>query len=146
LGYFKADVIKTYTMNFENRLLSRFEQLDGFSVDTPIAVITDGEYVYGRKVSEDVNLFPKIKNSAGFRFNIIGLQKPNESTRKAKILMENLLGVELNTASEEEIEDIKNTEEYKSMGVYPALDSVKMINGIAVANFIDNSKLEESGK
>lgn len=138
LGYFKADVIKTFTVNFENRLLLRFEQLEGFSIDMPIAVITDGEYVYGKKISEDINLFPKIKNAAGFRYNIIGTQEPGSSTRKAKVLIENLLGVSLKTADKEQIEKIMKTDEYKSMGVYPAFDSVKIIDGVAVANFIDN--------
>ena len=52
--------------------------------------------------------------------------------------MRNLLGIELKTASKEEIEEIMKTDEYKSMGVYPAHTSVKMINGVAVVNFIEN--------
>ncbi len=136
--YFKADVIKTFTMNFENRLFSRFEQIEGFTLDTPIAVISDGRYVYGKDIGENYDLFPKIKGNVGFRFNIMGLGINSQvATIDAKILIENLLGISVNTATEEQIEEIMKTDEYKSMGVYPAFDSAKMINGVAVINMCD---------
>ncbi len=118
----------------------RFEQLDGFTLDTPVAIITDSRYVFGKKLSEYDELFPNIKNSRMLRSHIMGLWNGPKATGRTKILMRNILGIDLNTVTEEEIEEIKKTEEYKSMGVYPAYDSVKMINGTAVANFIENKQ------
>lgn len=142
--YQKAEVITENTKNFENRLLGRFEQLEGFTIDTKFAVIADNNYLFGKNVREHWGNFPYITNDQGnYGFYITGVRDLNKSSYKTRHLMKNLLGVELNTASGEEIEEIKKTDEYKSMGVYPAFDSVKMINGIAVVNFDDRSKDEK---
>jgi len=145
--YQKLDVITENTKSFESRLLGRFEQLEGFNINTKFTIMADNYYLFDKHVRQHWGNFPYIVNDQGnYGFYITGLRDLNKANYKTRMLMKNLLGVELNTASGEEIEDIKNTEEYKSMGVYPAFDSVKMINGIAVVNFVDNSKSEESRK
>ncbi len=142
--YQKAEVITENTKNFENRLLGRFEQLEGFTIDTKFAIMADNDYLFGKNVRDHWRNFPYIANDQGnYGFYVTGLRDLNKANYKTRNLMKNLLGVELNTASGEEIEEIKKTDEYKNMGVYPAFDSVKMINGIAVVNFDDRSKDEE---
>ncbi len=147
--YQKVDVVTENTKSFESRLLGRFEQLEGFDINTKFTLITDNNYLLNKHVRrEHWGQFPYIVNDQGYYgFYITGLRdKEVVSNHKHRLLMKNLLGVELNTASAEEIEEIKKTDEYKSMGVYPAFDSVKMINGIAVANFIDNGDDENKNQ
>ena len=137
--YQKADYITEATKSFESRLLGRFEQLDGFTINTKFTIIADNNYLFGKNVREHWSKFPYIANDQGnYGFYITGLRDLNKSSYKTRNLMKNLLGVELNTASLEEVEEIMKTDEYKSMGVYPAKTSVKMINGIAVVNFREN--------
>jgi len=134
--YQKADYITENTKSFETRLLGRFEQLEGFTLDTKFAVIADNLNFYGKNIQEVRAILPHIKNDQGFYgYNVIGLRDQVSASFKTKMLMRNFLGIELDTASPEETEEIIKTDEYKSMGVYPAYDSVKMINGIAVVNF-----------
>ena len=75
----------------------------------------------------------------GFEYRVVGFKGYNEADFRMERLMRNMIGAELKAASDEEREKIMKTDEYKSMGVYPAYDSVKMINGIAVVNFIENN-------
>ncbi len=116
--------------------MGRFEQLEGFTIDTKFTIIADNLNFYGKNINEIRAIIPHIQNDQGFYgYNVVGLRDQKSVNLKTRNLMRNLLGIELNTASSEEIEEIMKTDEYKSMGVYPAYDSVKMINGIAVVNF-----------
>ena len=144
LLYFKLDVLKTNTVSFFTRMYSRFEQLEGFTDKTPIAFIVDGKEFLDKSVNQSYAVFPNTKTLLMIRYNVIsgfaeGTHKPPYyATFKNSDFLKNLLGIIIPRASTEQIEEIMKTDEYKSMGVYPDYDSVKMINGIAVANFIDN--------
>ena len=144
--YLKADYVAENTESFLTRLLSRFEQLEGFTKETKFTVIYDNSKFRGNSISEEITAFNMNRRYAsfpnyldpGFEYRVVGFKGYNEADFRMERLMKNMIGAELKAASDEEREKIMKTDEYKSMGVYPAETSVKMINGIAVVNFIEN--------
>ncbi len=146
--YLKADYVMENTKSFVTRLISRFEQLDGFNKDTKFTIIYDNWNFTENPIGKGIDVFPiggrymTFPNlpEPGFTYRIVGFKGKDNAAFAMEKLMRNLIGVEFKAASKEETEEIKKTDEYKSMGVYPEQTSVKMINGIAVVNFIDGGK------
>ena len=146
--YLKADYVMENTKSFVTRLISRFEQLDGFNKDTKFTIIYDNLDFKENPIGKKNNVFP-IGGSymtfpnlyePGFTYRVVGFKGKDNAAFAMEKLMRNLAGAEFKAASKEEMEEIKKTDEYKSMEAYPAKTSVKMINGIAVVNFIERGK------
>lgn len=55
-----------------------------------------------------------------------------------KTLLRNTLGVSVNYCSHDEFIDIFTSDEYKTMGVYPADSSIQKINGIITVKLVDD--------
>lgn len=138
------------TKSFVTRLISRFEQLDGFNKDTKFTIIYDNWNFTENPIGKGIDVFPiggrymtfPNLHEPGFTYRIVGFKGKDNAAFAMEKLMRNLIGVEFKAASKEETEEIKKTDEYKSMGVYPEQTSVKMINGIAVVNFREEKNVK----
>ncbi len=122
-----------------NRLYSRIEAIDGYSMDMQIAIISSNrsEYVkYGRiypEIIEDTGIWQKY-----IGFNDLASTRISYATNRAVRFMNNVLDVGVIGAEPKQIDKIVMSKEYKDMGVYPSDDGIKIIDGILVVNFEDN--------
>lgn len=138
LYYSKISLYYEYTTAFYNRVLERIESLPGYETDMPVAILSDRTVVpYG----DDTSLYSdRIIDDQGLWGKFTGLNHgmgaESTVTQKGIAIMKNSLGVPLTGATMGQINEIKETKEYKQMGVWPESDSVKLIDGIAVVNFL----------
>ena len=145
--YFRMSMYYEYTYAFYNRVLDRIEGLDGYRKEYPIAITGklpssgfDGSQVKYNEIMHDTGLWGEI----------VGLNsvKPSANTNKLRKFISNYLGVSLGrAATEEEIEQILNSDKFLSMPIWPAKDSAKIINGIVVVK-LDNpydAKIDKIG-
>ena len=116
------------TKSFVTRLISRFEQLDGFNKDTKFTIIYDNLDFKENPIGKKNNVFP-IGGSymtfpnlyePGFTYRVVGFKGKDNAAFAMEKLMRNLAGAEFKAASKEEMEELKKTDEYKSMEAYPA--------------------------
>ena len=135
--YLKLTSYYEQTSMFYNRLLTRIELTDGFREDMPIAVISNsGSNFYGIKDND----FPVIQKDQGLWGRFIGINSSSMISNNIKVvsLMENIFGINLKRASEEDLKTVLESEEIKNMRVYPEKDSIKIIDDILVVNLCYN--------
>lgn len=132
------------TMAFYNRMYSRIEETENFSPDMPIVVMEDATGKHYNYIDNSLNV---IINDPGIRRGILGISewKNREYIANGKIndFLRCALGVDVKTLKDQkQIDEIKQTEEYKNMGRYPDKDGIKIINGTVVVNFLYHFSLE----
>lgn len=139
--YLGSQLTANQAMAFLNRLAMRIEMVDHFDIKTvPVAFIgSPNDLQYPHTLSE----FYSLNNVVGvcfenvpetdFEENILLNSVANTNFQQ----MERYLGVKYRIATDEEIKDIRETEQYNEMATYPAADSLKIIDGILVVKFID---------
>ncbi|PHV70168.1 hypothetical protein CS063_11870 [Sporanaerobium hydrogeniformans] len=132
-NYLKQEAVNEYTMLFENRLFTRIEQYPGFTNKMPIAILSDKNISY--MGINDSPFFPKIINDTGIYLKYSGLAA--YPSLKTVSLMENYLGVDLVHASDEQVNLVLLSDEYKEMGTYPSAEGIKIIDGVLVVNLYD---------
>lgn len=66
------------------------------------------------------------------------------TSHKVTTLLKNIIGVDFNGVSKEDIEKIQNTQEYNNMGIYPDESSIKIINDIIVVNMINDINVKQN--
>lgn len=133
--YLKLDVYSQRTVLLNQRIFARIEQLPEFSSKTPIAIFANNSAdVYGVKEND----FTDIKYDRGLWGQFIGMKVGNEQSASWKFsaLTKNLFGVPTTPADAETIAQIRATDEYLNMGVWPAQDSIAVIDGTIVVNFL----------
>lgn len=135
--YLKLETYYERTLNMNNRILSRIEQLEGFTSDMPIAILSNiRSNIYG---PEDPNEFAAIKYDVGLRGQYIGYcEHPGDeaiASKKTCAMIQNILGVKLKPATQEQIDLIINSEQYLDMEKWPSKDAVKIIDGVVAVNF-----------
>jgi len=138
--YMKADILTQRTESFYERLASAVESTEGYESGMNLLVL--GTYP-NRNYRMAENEFDKIIiNDVGLRNEIIGLPKGKDSrnTEKVHNYLESILGLDLKNGfkaerADHKIAKILASEEYAKMGMWPAEDSVKVINDYVVVNF-----------
>ena len=104
-----------------------------------VAIIVDFTSDINNTEFDNYSDFPEISGERGLRKNYIGIyQGEANSTKKTVSFFNSILGADVKAATAAEIENIKQTQEYKNMAVYPAKDSIKVIDGVMVVNFCNN--------
>ena len=136
--YIKLETIYNYTINLNNRLLTRIENTEGYSSDTPIMFVG----TEGSKFNKELYHFPNVNDKLTYDQTLWGGKYIGyadlysyENDKKIFKMINHQFGIELIRASDEEREKVLKTKEYKKMGTYPNEDSIKIINDILVVNF-----------
>ena len=119
------------------RILSRIETMPEFEAGQKVAILANNTVpVYQSKRSE----FNEIKYDVGLRTQFVGfgegIGNEHVTSWKGCALINNMLGVSLEPASKEEIAAIRRSEEYMRMDIWPAQDSIAVIDGTIVVNFL----------
>lgn len=127
LAYFNMEgrVNKTYGMTI--RMVDRIEQVDGFTFETPVLFCGSIRY-------------PTTNQTSGYLEGMIGTTGNDFiiSDIFYKVYIDNTLNLKFPTPDQRTIETIKNSEQFKSMPLWPAKDSVQMIDGTIVVKVNDN--------
>lgn len=145
LYYLKVETAYKHTIAIDNRILSRIESMEEFDINMPFVVLSNpGDIVYGKSTyQEAVEMFPYIISDPGISGIFIdgfGASTYEDATLRVVNLIKNNFGVELKMANNEQIDSVLMSKEYKKMGVWPSPDSVAVINGVMVVNFVDLNK------
>lgn len=111
---------KTY--GFCIRLADRIEQTPGYYQGMPIAMIG----VIGEENYPETDITGKITGSmTGIGGDYLLYTRTNYQA-----FMKNYLGITIQLVTDEEMLAIYDSEEYQSMGSYPAADAVKVVDGV----------------
>lgn len=121
IAYYNMNLSYQKSYAIAENVLDRIENTDEFLTATNTVALI------GRYDCPTENLHGLVPNIMGVS-NDSFLNDPNHYT----VMWRYCFGIEINLASYEEMSAIKETEEFKSMAVYPAKDSVKYIDGIIV--------------
>ncbi len=140
--YLKVEDYYENSVAFYNRLYARMEATEGYYADIPIALFANrtADYVQGGVST------PGIIESPGLLNKYIGITRYDTEfyNKKSIEMMENILGISIVMATEEQYESIKHSLAYQDMAVYPAEGSIAFINGVMVVNFVDPTLVESN--
>lgn len=127
LAYFNMEnrVNKVYGMTV--RMVDRIEQVDGFTFETP--VLFWGDTRYSTESQADAYLEGLI-GTTNNDFIISDIYY--------KVYIDNTLNLKFPTPDQQTIEKIRNNEQFRSMPLWPARDSVQMIEGVIVIKVNSN--------
>ena len=109
---------KSYAVSSD--ILERIEELEGFDGTQPIAVTG----YYGKETEEFAKITPEIAGAS----NGIFLRE----TDHYLAMWDYCMGREYQGASVEQIELLKETDDYQQMGTYPYANAVQIIDGVVV--------------
>ncbi len=138
--YLFLDSVYEQTAFFENRLYARIEETEGFEYGMPVAIISGKDAPINNTNYNNDTEFPELRGERGIFTKYIGLSQTDaRNSQKTVNLFQVMLGADVSIADSNAIEEIKNTEEYRNMGIYPDKDGIKVINGVMVVNFVDHS-------
>lgn len=124
--YHAMEITSESTKSLINRMIYDIDKTEGFTYDVPIALsglIRTSEY-YNRYPYFDYEQIELMNR--GIRDQYIGFEK----TSKFVNLCNNYFGTRYKTASNSDIEEIKETPEYEEMKAYPKEGSMRIINGV----------------
>lgn len=129
--YLKINYYYNYTVQLTNRIYSRIEQVEGFNDDTVVLIgNVDGVYKDLRVDSKFNEIFMFDQGLWDPFIGYYGL--PNTTDYKFHLLTQNILGIQLKSATLEDFEKVYSLDEYKNMKSWPHKDSIKFINDILV--------------
>lgn len=123
-AYYRAQAVTEQTTSYLNRIAARMEAVEGWNTDIPVHFVMDGE-LFG---SQDVALkeFEELAELRGTAY------EPNYSASGVARFMQYYLHFPVNLATRDQIMALEEHAEYRQMNLYPAEDSVKIIDGVLV--------------
>lgn len=127
IAYMNMELRYEKSVSFANRLVDRIEQLDEYDTIEKMAVFGNVEL---HSTLSSVSIPSQTPTMTGTVGETV-FYKPYSYTE----LIETFLGYSLVPASEEDLQAIQQTNFYKEMGVWPAQDSVRVINNTVVVKF-----------
>lgn len=123
-AYYRAQAVTEQTTSYLNRVAARMEETEGFMAGVPVCVVMDGD-LYG----SDELLLKEFENLAELRGTAY---EPHYNASGVVRFMQYYLHFPVVSATETQIDLIKKSNEYAGMDLYPAQNSVKMIDGVLV--------------
>jgi len=128
LVYFQHHVQYERTFAFHNRVLSRIEKTNGFHRDMPVAfvgtILASPHSYTGFNRSELT--FDEVFTGYG------GFFAGNSTATQIFTFIDSYLGVYLSRATDDQINRIRNTEEFTNMTAWPDFNSVGIVDGVLV--------------
>lgn len=121
--YLKKDLESSATLSVFTRIIDRMEETEGFVPgETESAII--GTLSYG----------PLNQRRAGFDYDTTGLWYNYSTTypETYTLYMNYYLGYPVSFVSDDELTALENMPEVQNMPLFPAADSIKMVDGVMV--------------
>ena len=129
--YVQAETYHEQTYAYENRLLSRIEETEGYYPGIPVAIITNGSNDY---TGMNPGAFDRTMNQRGMWNPYVGTK--DRVLTKTLDLIRMYTGVSLTGATNEQIEEVRNSTEFAELSAFPLNGSIKVINGVLTVNCI----------
>lgn len=130
--YLKQETISKRSEALWNRVMTRMEMTDGYRDDLSLLVLSSDRYTEdGEMIADEFSVIMEPYDQGLAGYISVG-PWPNFKTAN---LLNNLFGTSFKGASDTEKQKILETEEYLEMDVWPAENSVKVINDTVVVNF-----------
>lgn len=129
ISYFNMELRNEKTINLANRILDRIEQLDEYEDIEKITVF--GKVPMYSKLSAET-IPSRIPNMIGSTGEVFISQRHHYNA-----LLDSYFGYSLDVATQEEMERIQQSKEYKEMDTWPAKGSIKVFDNIVVVKFQD---------
>ena len=124
MAYTAKDFEQDANLSFFTRVVSEIEEREDYITgETPVAFIGKPNHLLA-----DIPQYEKLRRFTGGWYYVPGASTPQYYGAYFKYVLMNPAVF----ASSAEIDELKETSEVKNMPIYPANDSVKMINGILV--------------
>lgn len=136
-----------YTINMANRMLMRLEEMDGCDVysgnSQKLVVITGSPIPYNFNEP-----WPQFINEQGGKHKFNGFQggvagMPSVARQAANALTDGL-GANFIPGTKDDINHVKNSDEFLSMKAWPDKESIKCIDGIYVVSMVDGLRIENN--
>lgn len=129
--YLKINDFYTTTVQLTNRVYNRIEQMPNYDGTSRIMVGNKKGIYMDSRVYKDY--YKYILYDQGLWDQFIGYApRPEGTDFKFHYLVENILGVHLNSVTSKEFEKIYNSEEYKGMESWPKQNCIKYIGDVIV--------------
>lgn len=130
-SYIAIKSMQNQAESLTNRIVTKIESLEEYSKDMQVLIL--GDFLnnpYFNRQNTDIEAKKIYDRTWGFIAKDPTVWRQNQDSWR-KLLYE-YLGINMNLVSEWERQEIFETEEYKSMKVYPEKDSIKIINNTVV--------------
>lgn len=134
-GYFRAEAMTNSENAMLNRLVYRLETHEEWTTDTPV-YLANCEALFNENMYTQIDAFTGLTRVDGTEI------KPWYNYDAVVKYMNVYLNFPVIKITEEEQETILASEEFAQMGIYPAQDSVGMIDGVLVVKFNENAQSE----
>lgn len=134
-GYYRAEAMTKSTDSLLNRLAYRIESTEGWSPELPV-YLANCETLFNENCDTEIDAFRVLTRVDGTEI------KPWYNYDAVVKYMQVYLNFPLQKISEEQQEEIRASEEFGRMGIYPEQDSMRMIDGVLVVKFRGNTKAE----
>ncbi|QCR31461.1 glucosyltransferase domain-containing protein [Lysinibacillus sp. SGAir0095] len=134
IAYMNMELRYEKSISFANRLVDRIEQLDEYENIEKMAVFGNVELHSTLSSVSIPNRIPTMTGTVGETV----FYKPYSYNE----LIESFLGYSLVAATDEDLKAIQQTNTYKEMGVWPAQDSVQVINNTVIVKFENIETIE----
>ena len=125
-SYLRMHMNYENTYSFYTSVVTSIKNTEGFDEDTKLALIGDS-----------ANLQYKFEEFENIK-NVKGTKEITNAYSKYEFIQK-FIGFDMPKATEEEINAVMQTEEYKNMSVYPYYNSIRRIGSIIVVKFSDNN-------
>lgn len=122
LSYIKKEIINQTTLSTMTRVLTRIEQLDGYVYgETPVAFIGNVSLHTPVKGTDTVNGITGMESNSSITY-------PGIYAR----YFENELQYKIQVCNSQKSDELKMNPYVKGMGVFPAKDSIQLVDGIVI--------------
>ncbi len=136
-GYYRAEAMTKSTDSMLNRLAYRVESAPGWNPEMPV-YLANCSVLFNENSDVKIEAFDRLTRVDGTEI------KPWYNYDAVVKYMQVYLNFPVNKISEEQQERILASEEFAQMGIYPADDSMRMIDGVLVVKFNENEKQEQA--
>ena len=131
-AYYRMDVMTNQEDTFLNRVVGRIEETEGWSSDMPV-YLANCTSIFDENYDVEIPPFERLTRMDGTKL------EPWYNRSAIAKYMRVYLHFPVNEATEEQVEQLEQTAEYQQMGIYPAENSVQIINNVMVVKFNDKA-------
>ncbi len=132
-AYYRMEVMTNQEDTFLNRVVGRIEETEGWSSDMPV-YLANCTSIFNENYDVEIPPFEKLTRMDGTKL------EPWYNRSAIAKYMRVYLHFPVNEATNEQIEQLEKTEEYQQMGIYPAADSIRIIDGVMVVKLNEESE------
>lgn len=132
-AYYRMEAMTEAQNSLFTRIVYRMEETEGWNRELPVYFANCNE-LFNENYQVEIPEFEALTKMDGTE------QKPWYNRNAIAKYMRVYLHFPVEEATEEQITRLEETEQYKEMPVYPAKDSVKIIDGVMVVKFNENGE------